>query len=88
MTFAIYIILVLGVFIGALNILPNATDYAFSFAPSITLVAGYMKAWDFLFPIHELITLVTAFVAFEISVWVWHVLWKVVKFLRGHSDGA
>jgi len=88
MTFAIYIVLVLGVFIGLLNILPDASSYAFSFQPSIALVVGYMKSWDFLFPVTELLTLVGAFVTFEISVWTWHVLWKVIKFLRGHSDGA
>jgi len=47
-----------------------------------------MNSWDFLFPVTELLSLVVAFVTFEIAVWTWHVLWKVIKFLRGHSDGA
>jgi len=88
MTFAIFIVLILGLFIALLNILPLASAYAFSFAPSVAIIVGYMKAWDFMFPIHELLTLVIAFFVFEIAVWTWHVLWKVVKFIRGHSEGA
>jgi len=88
MTFAIFIVLVLGLFIALLNILPLASAYAFSFTPSIATIVGYMKAWNFMFPITELITLVSAFVTFELAIWAWHVSWKVVKMIRGHSDGA
>jgi len=88
MTFAVFIILILGLFIALLNILPTAGALSFSFAPAVITIVGYMRAWDFMFPIHELMTLVGLFVAFEISIWVWHVLWRVVKFIRGHSDGA
>jgi len=88
MIFGVFIILALGLFIAVLNILPLANTYAFSFAPAISVIAGYMKSWDFMFPIHELLTLVIAYFTFEIAIWVWHVLWKVVKLIRGHSDGA
>jgi len=88
MTFAIYIILVLGVFIAVLNILPTAVSLGFSFTPSVVTIIAYMKAWDFMFPIHELMTLVGIVIAFEIVVWTWHVLWRIIKFLRGHSDGS
>jgi len=88
MTFAIFIVLALGLFIGVLNILPVASAYAFSFTPSIIVIIGYMRAWNFLFPISELLGLVGAFITFEIAVWVWHVLWKITKFIRGHTDGA
>jgi len=87
MTFAIFIILVLGVFIGLLNVLPNATALGFSFQAAISSIVGFMNAWDYLFPIHELLTIVAIFIGFEIAVWIWHVSWKVVKFIRGHSDG-
>ena len=88
MTFAIYIILILGVFIGLLNILPTATALGFSFKPAIIVIVGYMKAWDFMFPIHELLIFVGIFVGFEITLWGWSTGWAIVKFLRGHSDGA
>ena len=88
MTFAIYIILVLGLFIAFLNIMPTAAAIGFSFTPAITTIVGYMKAWDFMFPIHELFILLSAFITFEIALWTWHTGWKVVKFIRGHSDGS
>jgi len=88
MTFAIYIVIVLGVFIGILNILPTAASLGFTFVPAVVTIVGYMKAWDFMFPIHELLALVLIVIFFEIAIWTWHVLWKIVKFLRGHSDGA
>jgi len=88
MTFAIFIVLTLGVFIGLLNILPPITAFSFDATSPVIMVIGYMKSWDFLFPIKELLTLVTAFIIFELSIWVWHVMWRVVKFLRGHSDGS
>ena len=88
MTFAIFIILVLGLFIALLNVLPLAAAYPFSFAPSVATIVGYMKAWDFMFPIHELLTLVLAYFAFEIAIWTWHTTWKIVKFIRGSSDGS
>jgi len=88
MTFAVFIVLVLGLFIALLNVLPLASSYAFSFSPSISTIVSYMKAWNFMFPIQELLTLVTAFFIFEIAIWTWHVSWKVVKMIRGHSDGA
>jgi len=88
MTFAIFIVLVLGLFIALLNILPIAGAYAFSFTPSIITIVSYMRAWDFLLPIHELFILVGAFFTFEIAIWTWHVSWKVVKMIRGASDSA
>jgi len=88
MTFAIFIVLILGLFIAVLNILPLASAYAFSFAPSVATIVGFMKAWDFMFPVHEILALVVAFFVFEISIWTWQVLWRIVKFIRGHSDGA
>jgi len=88
MTFAIFIVLALGLFIAFLNILPTATALGFSFQPAIVTIVGYMKAWDFMFPIHELFILLGAFVTFEIALWSWQAGWKVVKFIRGHSDGS
>jgi len=88
MTFAIFIVLILGLFIALLNVLPEAGALSFSFEPAIEQIVAYMNAWDYLFPIHELLTLVAIFVGFEIAIWVWHVSWRVVKFIRGHSDGA
>jgi len=88
MTFAIFIVLILGVFIALLNILPTVASLGFPVGSAIITIIGYMRAWDFLLPIHEILVLVLIVISFEISIWTWHVLWRVVKFLRGHSDGA
>lgn len=88
MTFAIFIILILGLFIALLNVLPIAGPLAIPLASSIGTIVAYMRAWDFMFPIHELMILVGLFVTFEIAIWAWHVLWRVVKFIRGSSDGS
>lgn len=88
MTFAIFIVLVLGLFIGALNVLPAASALGFSFEPSVQTIVSYMNAWNFMFPIHELFTYLGIFVAFEIAVWVWKITMGTVKIVRRHSDGA
>jgi len=88
MTFAIFIVLILGVFVTLLNLLPNVASFGFDATSAITTIMSYMRAWDFLFPIHEMLLLLAAVISFEVSVWIWHVLWRIVKFLRGHSDGA
>jgi len=88
MTFAIFIVLIFGVFIGLLNVLPDVTQFPIDATSSFGLIVGTMRAWDFFFPIHELLILVTAVIVFEVTVWFWHVSWRIVKFMRGHSDGA
>jgi len=88
MTFAIFIVLVLGVFVTLLNILPAVTAFSLPIGSSIITIIGYMKAWNFLIPIQELLIVILVIISFEIAIWTWHVLWKVIKFLRGSSDGA
>jgi len=88
MTFAIFIVLILGVFIAVLNILPSISSFSFDAGTALSIILGYMRAWNFLFPIGELLLLILAVISFEVSIWIWHVLWRIVKFLRGHSDGA
>jgi len=88
MTFAIFIILVLGLFIAILNILPTAAALGFSFAPSVATIVAYMNAWNFMFPIHELLYCVGIVVGLEIAIWVWKILMGTAKFIRGHSDGS
>jgi len=88
MTFAIFIVLAIGLFVGLLNILPTAAALGFSFEPSVISIVSYMNAWNFMFPVHELLTVVGAYILFEIAIWSWHVAWRVVKFIRGNSDGS
>jgi len=86
MTFAIFIVLIIGLFIGFLNILPTADALSFSFEPAVLTIVNFMKAWDFMFPIHELFVFLGIFVGFEITLWSLRQLRSVIKFIRGHSD--
>jgi len=88
MTFAIFIVLILGLFIAMLNLLPTVGALPVPIGTAFSTIIGYMRAWDFLFPIHEILNLVGIFIGVEIAIWVWHVLWRVVRFIRGSSDGA
>jgi len=88
MTFAVFIVLILGVFIGLLNILPSVSAFPIDGTNTFGTIISFMKAWDFFLPIHELLILVTITFTFEISVWFWHISMRVVRFLRGHADGA
>jgi len=88
MTFAIYIVLIIGLFIAFLNLLPVATVLGFSFAPAIVTIVSYMRAWDFMFPIHELFFFLTIIIGLEITLWSIKAGSRVIKFLRGHTDGA
>ena len=88
MTFAIYIVIIIGVFIAFLNLLPIATTIGFSFTPAVITIVGYMRAWDFMFPIHELFYFLGAFITIEIVLWSLRNGAKVIKFLRGHGDGS
>jgi len=87
MTFAIFIVLFLGLFIGVLNVLPTAAILSTTITSSIGVIIGYMKAWDFLFPITELFIAVGVIFTFELTVWFWHVMVKVLHFIRGGNAG-
>jgi len=88
MTFAIYIVLFLGLFVAVLNFLPLAGPLSPAIAESFVLIISSMKAWNFFFPIAELFICVGIILTYEIAVWVVAQTWRVVKFIRGHSDGA
>jgi len=86
MIFAVFIILILGLFIGFLNILPVAGALSFSFEPAVESIVGFLRAWDWLFPIHELLAYLVIFIGLEIALWTLRQLRSVVKFIRGHTD--
>lgn len=88
MTFAIFIILFLGLFIAVLNVLPVADTISTNISSSITLVIGYMKAWDFLFPITEILICVGLVTTFYLVIWLWHALKYVMSVIRGNQSGS
>jgi len=86
MTFAIFFVLILGLFIAFLNLLPVAGPLSFSFAPSVIAIINFMKAWDFMFPVHELFIMLGIFVGLELTLWGLKQLKGVIRFIRGHTD--
>ena len=88
MTFAVFIVLILGLFIAILNFLPVATALPFAFLSSFGLVISYVWAWNFLLPIQEGLIAFGIVIGYELTVWVIHVLWRVVRFIRGSTDGG
>jgi len=83
MTTIIFVILMISFFIAILNWLPAIGASNSFFAISIATMVGYMKSWDFLFPITELFICVAIVVAYEIVVWSWVVLNFVYVRIRG-----
>lgn len=87
MTFALYIVLVIGLLIGGLNILPNASDLPPTIIASISTVIGYVKAFNFILPVGETILAVTIILIYEFFMWGWHATVGIIKFFRGSSAG-
>jgi len=83
MTTAIFLILFFALFVAVLNFTPLAGATTPAFITSISTFIGYTKAWNFLFPITELLICVGIVVGFEIIVWTWHVLVFILKKVRG-----
>lgn len=83
MTFAIFMALFLALFIAVLNIAPTAGTLPITISGSITAIIAYMKAWNFLFPISELFICVGIVVLFDIAIWSWKQLVRVVHIIRG-----
>jgi len=88
MTFAIYIVLFLSFFIAVLNFLPLAGTLPVAISSSITLVVGYMKAWNFLLPISDIFICVGILTTYYLLVWFWHALKYVVSIIRGNQSGS
>lgn len=86
MTTAIFLLLFFTFFIAVLNFLPTAGTINPAFISSVTTMIGYMKAWNFIFPITELFICVSIVVSFELIVWLWHVLVFVLKKVRGATQ--
>jgi len=87
MTFAIWFVLILGLLVGILNILPTAGLLPTGIVAGIATVAGFMKAWDFLFPITEIILCVKIIIGYYFVTWAIKSLIAVFRDLRGNNQG-
>lgn len=70
-----------GVFVGALNLLPDATTLPAGISSAITLVYGYMQLFNFFFPIDTLITVLLAALVFQGAIYAWFVVRWVIGVL-------
>lgn len=95
MTFALFVLLWIALFFGFINILPVIL-HTFGFTDTIpsaistgfTLIIGYAKAWNFFFPITELLVAVGIITGVELGLWAYRVLKYVIGQVRGTNSGA
>jgi len=87
MTFAIFFILILGLFIGGLNLLPTIGDSGTAVTNGIILLTGWLKTWNFILPISEMILAIKIIIYYELILWGWHAIKGIIKWFRGHSAG-
>ena len=85
MTTAIFLILFFIFFVAVLNFLPTAGALPASFSSAFTLVVGYMKAWNFIFPVSELFVCVGIIVVYELIYWGWRALTGATRIVRGST---
>jgi len=88
MTFAIFFVLILGLFIGGLNLLPTIGDSGTAVTNGIILLTGWLKTWNFILPVDEVFQALRIVLWYEIVTWGMVATWRIIKFLRGNSDGA
>jgi len=83
MTTAVFLILFFSFFIAVLNFLPDASSVSSGFSDGISLVISYMKSWDAIFPISELLTLVVIVSVFYSFMFLWKALQWIIHVVRG-----
>lgn len=83
MTFAIFIIIFLALFLAVLNFLPTADAISPQIADSIEMVVGFMLSWNFIFPINELLFCVGLIILVEFSIWIWKAFKWLLHIIRG-----
>jgi len=74
--------------ISLFGILPQVTLVVTQFTSAITLIIGYMLAWDWMLPIHELLSLVLFEFTVDMVFWHWHVARYIIHFFRGTTPSS
>lgn len=83
MTTIAYIILTLSLLVAILNGLPVAGALPEGVSSAIVLIVGYMKAWNYFFPITELFVCTGIVLGYEIIVWTMQALFRAFRSIRG-----
>lgn len=86
MTFILFLLAFGAFMLVVLNLLPVSTPLPQPFVDSFNTIVGSMKAWDFIFPITELLTLVVLVTAFHVVVLLFKLFRWIIHVVRGsHS---
>jgi len=86
MTTIIFLLLVFGLFIVGLNLLPTADPINSNISTGLNFIVGQMKAWNFMFPISELITLVGIIAGVELGILAFKFFKWGMHYLRGSTQ--
>lgn len=84
-TFGLWFLAILTAFVVFLNLLPVATTLPFQVSQSFAVIVGLMKAWNFILPITEILSMVVIITSVHLSVWAFRVGWKILHWLRGST---
>jgi len=86
MTLLLFLIAFVSFFFLALNFLPTANPLPPAFSDGFSSIIGFMKAWDFLFPITEMLILFSFIVSVEFSLWFFRWIWRLIVLIRGSNS--
>lgn len=86
MTLILYFLAFIAFFLVALNLLPIAGALPSGIASGFTLIIGYMKSWNFFFPITELFTLAALVLTFEAGILLFKIVKWLISIVRGNTS--
>lgn len=85
-TFGLWFLAVLTAFVVFLNLLPVASTLPFAFSSSVATIVSFMKTWNFILPITEILLMVSVITTIHLAVWAFRVGWKIIHWLRGSTS--
>lgn len=85
-TFAAFIVLILGALVALVIALPVASPLDPAYLSIITSSFASLKAWNSYLPITEGLTLLGIILGIDLAVWTWKNVSRLVKFVRGTTS--
>lgn len=88
MTFILWFLSIMTLFIGGLNLMEVAdTTLLTGIDTSIVYFVSILRGWNWLFAIDTLFICFLIVVGYEVSIWAWfNILAPLIKFIRGTSS--
>lgn len=89
MTTILFFIAFTTFFFVGINMLPNIEPLSNGFVTSFSTIAGQIKAWDEIFTfISTLFALVAIIVLFDITLWGFKWIMKIIHIVRGSGSSG